>query len=361
MIEWFTKWNRENPVDVYRPAILYGAGGVAVIAAIWLVSMGPPLATDSLQTGPRGTGMSVPKRESVLVTPDPDALAFLATSTEPVPPQVGGRTAGSQIEGAEPLLADLSPENYERLVSAMRAWTGIPDLLEDPDNYQTIVARRMIEMTQNINEGWDGHVNANREVGVTCYTCHRGQPVPEQAWFIATPTVMAAEGWAAVQNRVTPLSSYTSLPSDALQKYLVDGELIAVHDLDSRAAGIPGQDGYPGIQNAERTYALMNYFSNSLGVNCTLCHNTRAFYDGGQITPQWATASLGILMVQELNNDYLLPLAEVLPPERLGPHGDGPKVACNTCHRGEQQPLRGTDVIGNYPELATTEAPDYGN
>ena len=34
MIEWFTKWNRENPVDVYRPAILYGAGGVAVIAAI---------------------------------------------------------------------------------------------------------------------------------------------------------------------------------------------------------------------------------------------------------------------------------------------------------------------------------------
>ncbi|MAC81678.1 MAG: photosynthetic reaction center cytochrome c subunit [Rhodobacteraceae bacterium] len=361
MIDWFSKWNRDNPVDVYRSAILYGVGGTVIIAAVAVVTLGQPWATDSLQTGPRGNGMMVTKRASQLAAPDPAIAAFLATSTDPVPPTLGGRTAGSQVEGAEPLLADLSPENYERLVTAMRAWTGIPDLLSDPESYQTVVARRMIQMTQNINESWDGHVNANKQVGVTCYTCHRGQPVPQGAWFIATPTVQAAEGWSAVQNRVTPLSSYTSLPSDALQKYLVDGELIAVHDLESRAAGIPGQDGYPGIQKAERTYALMNYFANSLGVNCTLCHNTRAFYDGGQITPQWATASLGILMVQELNNDYLLPLAEVLPPERLGPHGDGPKVACNTCHRGEQQPLRGTDVIGNYPELATTEAPDYGN
>jgi photosynthetic reaction center cytochrome c subunit len=32
-----------------------------------------------------------------------------------------------------PSLANVSVENYERLVEAMRSWTGIPDLLEDPE------------------------------------------------------------------------------------------------------------------------------------------------------------------------------------------------------------------------------------
>jgi len=111
------------------------------------------------------------------------------------------------------------------------------------------------------------------------------------------------------------------------------------------------------IQNAERTYSLMNYFANSLGVNCVFCHNSRAFYDAAQVTPQWATASLGIAMVQELNLDYLIPLEEVLPPERLGPvHADAPKLACMTCHKGYQQPLQGTNVIADWPDLATIGA-----
>ncbi|MCL4119357.1 UNVERIFIED_CONTAM: hypothetical protein GTU68_030714 [Idotea baltica] len=220
----------------------------------------------------------------------------------------------------------------------------------------------MISMTRNINENWDGHVSANKEVGVTCYTCHRGQAVPSDVWFKATPVNKAAQGWSSVQNRVTPLSSFTSLPSDALEAYLLDGETIGVHDLESRVAGIPGKDDYPGIQHAERTFALMNYVANSLGVNCTFCHNTRAFYDGSQVTPQWGTESLGIQMVQELNNDYLVPLAGLLPSERLGPvHQDAPKAACKTCHKGYQQPLQGTNVIGDWPELATSDAPDYGN
>jgi len=169
-------------------------------------------------------------------------------------------------------------------------------------------------------------------------------------------------GWSANQNRVTAQSQFTSLPSDALEKYLLDGEAIGVHDLESRVAGVPGEDGYPGIQQAERTYSLMNYVSNSLGVNCVFCHNSRAFYDGGQVTPQWATESLGIQMVLEMNNDYLVPLEDQYPPERLGPvHADAPKAACATCHKGYQQPLQGTNVIKDWPELATTGVPDYGN
>lgn len=355
MLDWFTKWNRDNPTNVDRTAILWGAGGVAVIAAIYLVSEGWPYPTEGLQTGPRGSGMAVVKFEHAAKSTDPDIAGFLATTAQRVPPAVGVPTAGETLEGAEPLLSDLSAQNYNRLLRAMRNWTGIPDLLEDPDSYQTVVARRMIEMTRNINENWDAHVNANGEVGVTCYTCHRGQPVPSNIWFLSTPTVKAASGWSAVQNRVTPLSSSTSLPSDALEKYLIDYEVIGVHDLESRAAGTPGQDGYPAIQNAERTYAFMNYIANSLGVNCTFCHNTRAFYDGGQVTPQWATESLGIAMVQELNTEYLLPLEDVFPPERLGPlHADVPKLACATCHKGQQRPLQGLNVIADWPELAAS-------
>lgn len=363
MFGWFEKWNKDNPSDIYRPAILIGVVGAAVIGVTGLVALGQPNATKSLQTGPRGTGMSVPEFEADLARADPGIEGFLATTSSPVAPSGGEQTADAARENVPPGLGGLTVENYDRLLAAMRAWTGIPDLFDDPDSYQTAVGHVMISMVQDINENWDGHVNANKQVGVTCYTCHRGQPVPSDIWFKETPVTKATEGWSSVQNRVTPLSSYTSLPSDALEAYLLNYERIGVHDLEARVAGTPGQDGYPGIQHAERTYAFMNYIANSLGVNCTFCHNTRAFYDAGQVTLQWSTESLGIQMVQELNEVYMLPLEGLLPEERLGPvHGDAPKAACRTCHKGYQQPLQGTNVIADWPELATTSGePDYGN
>ena len=36
------------------------------------------------------------------------------------------------------------------------------------------------------------------------------------------------------------------------------------------------------IQSTEQTYALMIAISNSLGVNCTFCHNSRAFMGNGR-------------------------------------------------------------------------------
>jgi len=361
--DWFNKWNADNPVNIYGPAILVGVVGAAVFGATMLVAFGQPFATDSLQTGPRGNGMSVPEFEADLAEPDPDIAGFMATTSDPVVPQGGEQTAGEARENVPPGLETLTVENYDRLLAAMRAWTGIPDLFDDPASYQTSVGHVMIGMTQNLNENWGGHVNAQKEVGVTCYTCHRGQPVPDGIWFDLGDATENMAGWSANQNMVTPLSQYSSLPSDALKTYLLEGEMIGVHDLESRVAGVPGEDGYPGIQQAERTYSLMNYVSNSLGVNCTFCHNTRAFYDGSQVTPQWSTESLGIQMVLELNNDYLLPTGALLPEHRLGPvRQDAPKVACKTCHKGYQQPLQGINTIKDWPELATTSGePDYGN
>ncbi len=370
--KWFTEWNAKNPVNVYRPAIIVGGLGTAVVAVAALVTLGQPYATDSMQTGPRGTGMSVPEFESDLATPDPDIE--LVYENPPYVPEEGEERAGDIYRNVQ-VLGDLTDANFNRLMAAMTEWVapeqgcaychgngGIETYWQD-DLYTKVVSRRMIQMTQNINENWEGHVNANGQVGVTCMTCHRGQNVPSDIWFKITPLTDRAAGWSAVQNQVTPLSQYTGLPSDALEKYLLEDNPINVHNLESRVAESPTNPDVPTWQDTERTYALMNYVSNSLGVNCLFCHNSRAFYAAsGQITPQWATELLGIDMVQEMNNEYLVPLKDVYPPERLGPvHQDAPKAACKTCHKGYQQPLQGLNVIKDWPELATTGEPDYSD
>ena len=358
--KWYDNWSKDNPTNIFGPAIAVGVAGSAVFVAAMIVAWGQPFATDQMQTGPRGTGMHVSEFVTDLAV-YPDVEGFF--TSEPIVPAEGAVVMGA-ADGVPPALANLTPENYERLVTAMREWTGIPDLLAPGnDSYQTQVAYSMIEMTQNINQNWIGHVQANAEVGVTCYTCHRGQAVPNNVWFKVSPVNSNVAGWSANQNRVTMVSNFTSLPSDYLETYLLAEESgnyanIGVHDLESR---VQQQLGDPLIQQAERTYAFMNYFANSLGVNCVFCHNSRAFYDPGQVTPQWATASLGIAMVQETLEQYILPLQDVLPAERLGPvYGDVPKLACRTCHQGEQQPLNGLNVIRNWPELAVLDgAPDY--
>lgn len=367
--KWFTKWNESNPTNIYGPAILVGGVGGAVVVAALLVSWGQPFATDSLQTGPRGTGMSVAEFQSDLAMPDPDIEAILEDA--PYVP-TGDEPLARDIYENVQVLGDLTEDNFNRVMLAMTQWVS-PDegcaychgdaALEEygaDDLYTKVVSRRMIEMTQNINENWDGHVNVNKEVGVTCYTCHRGENVPSNIWFRLGPVNENTAGWSSVQNRVTVQSNYTSLPSDALESFLLNYERIAVHNLESRVSEDVTDPVTQTWQNTERTFSLMNYFSNSLGVNCVFCHNSRAFYDVGQATPQWSTASLGIAMVQELNNDYLVPLLDEYPEHRLGPvFGDAPKAACATCHKGYQQPLQGTNVIADWPELATTGAPTY--
>lgn len=364
--KWFEKWNKDNPTDIYGPIIIMGAAGSAVLAAAVIIMFGNPAQTDSMQTGPRGIGMSVAEFQFDLENGDSTVADYF--QDEPWVPEAGEELAGDIYENVQ-VLGGLTDANFNRLMGAMTQWVAPDDgcaychagaddgNYADDDLYTKVVARAMIQMTQSINEDWWPHVNANAEVGVTCYTCHRGQPVPNNVWFRVGEVNASADGWPAIQNRVTMQSNFTSLPSTYLETYLLadeDGfyQPIGVHDLESRVAQQPGD---PLIQQAEMTYGLMNYFSNSLGVNCVFCHNSRAFYDGAQVTPQWATASLGIQMVQDIIDRHLLPLEDVYPPERLGPvFQDAPLAACRTCHQGYQRPLQGLNVIGNYPELATT-------
>jgi photosynthetic reaction center cytochrome c subunit len=107
-------------------------------------------------------------------------------------------------------------------------------------------------------------------------------------------------------------------------------------------------------KQTEWTYGLMMHMSDSLGVNCTYCHNTRSFADWEASSPPRATAWHGIRMLRDLNTTYLAPLAGTLPPHRLGPDGDVPRASCATCHLGAYKPLYGADIVKGHPALVPT-------
>ncbi|HEX2942414.1 MAG TPA: photosynthetic reaction center cytochrome PufC, partial [Rhodopila sp.] len=210
------------------------------------------------------------------------------------------------------------------------------------------VARRMIQMVQHINADWKDHV---AQTGVTCYTCHRGNPVPTYIWH-NNPGPVQASGFAqapAGKNHPAAIANDSSLPFDPLTPFLEQAENIRVQS----TAALPGTDN-SSIKQTDWTYSLMIHFSQSLGVNCTYCHSTRSFGDWSQSTPQRMTAWYGIRMVRDLNTAYLDPLHSVFPPARLGPLGDSPKVNCTTCHQGVYKPLFGVSMIKDFPELAVT-------
>jgi photosynthetic reaction center cytochrome c subunit len=93
------------------------------------------------------------------------------------------------------------------------------------------------------------------------------------------------------------------------------------------------------------------HMSNSLGVNCTYCHNTRAWGDWSQSSPQRVTAWHGIRLSRALNLDYMVPLTDVFPAHRRGAKGDVAKVNCSTCHQGVYKPMFGAAMAKDYPEL----------
>jgi photosynthetic reaction center cytochrome c subunit len=210
--------------------------------------------------------------------------------------------------------------------------------------YTKRVARRMLAMVRDVNSHWQSHVGAT---GVTCYTCHRGQPVPAGVWFAAAPvTPHGILGDRAGQNAPADAAGMSSLPGDPLTPFLVEGRTIRV----GSGTALPTGDRH-SIKETEWTYAFMMNISQSLGVNCTYCHNSRAFRDWDQSHPARAKAWYGIQMARTLNHDYLLPLADTFPANRKGPAGDVAKIGCATCHQGVYKPLFGEQMAKEYPEL----------
>ncbi|MBL0719280.1 photosynthetic reaction center cytochrome c subunit [Piscinibacter sp. Jin2] len=337
----------------------------ASLAALGLMTLlagceRPPVET--VQRGFRGTGMElVYNPRTVAANLDkhklPEAIPAADTSD---PNEPLARDVYQNVK----VLGDLKVGEFNRLMLAMTNWVA-PDKgcvychnaanFADDSLYTKVVARRMVEMTQTINADWKPHVAAT---GVTCYTCHRGKPVPDKIWFAPLTGAKGADfiGGDRTQNTVADEVDKSSLPLDPYTAYLLKDAPVRVNG--STALPLAGQawSEKAPIQAAEGTYAFMIHFSKALGVNCTYCHNSRSFstWEGGP--PQRVTAWHGIQMVRELNNEYMVPLTDIFPASRRGPTGDVAKMNCATCHQGAYKPLLGASMLQNHPELIGASA-----
>ncbi len=354
-------------------------------AAIALTSFErPPVSV--VQRGFRGTAMEVVYNPRMVAV-----NAYLHQVPEaPEPADTDGERAKEVYQNVQ-VLGDLSVAQFGRLMQYITQWVS-PEVLDadgnpvdapgnaqrgcnychNPENYAEdsvytkVVARRMLQMTKHINEQWQSHVGngaaveeAGAGAGVTCYTCHRGNPVPSQVWAQVPPQEQRrGRGFtqdSASQNLASPVVGLSSLPYDIFTPYFEQAADIRVAGNDP----MPVNNRH-SIKQAEWTLGLMAHFAESLNVNCTFCHNTRAFADWQQSSPQRVNAWHGIRMVRDINVNYIDPLKPVFPANRLGPNGDPLKVNCATCHQGAHKPLYGANMLRDYPELnrvTSTPAP----
>ena len=333
------------------------AAGLAALLLVVYVAVRPDVYT--VQRGYDGVGMELnvnldtaERVQAENVVPEPYA---------PVP-DLGPR-AGEIYQNVE-VLGDLSIAGFGRLMNAITDWVVPADWAEkngesqncnychNPNNmasdekYAKLVSRRMIQMTQSVNSEWQTHVGTT---GVTCYTCHRGQAVPEYIWFEKPEGPNEKKiglGTLAGQNIAGEEVGLASLPSDPYSPFLLEDHGIRVVG----PTALPTTN-RQSIKQAEWTYGLMMHMSNALGVNCTYCHNSRSMAMWNQSPPTRATAWYGIRMTRSLNQEYLTPLGPVYPDHRLGPTGDAPKANCYTCHQGAYKPLLGARMLDDYPSL----------
>jgi photosynthetic reaction center cytochrome c subunit len=264
----------------------------------------------------------------------------------------------STLGEAVKVLGELSVGEFARNMVSITQWVAPKEgctychnaaNFADDAKYTKVVARRMLQMTQHVNADWKSHVGAT---GVTCYTCHRGNPVPNQVWFAPADrrSTGALLGDLEGQNQPSPSVAYSSLPFDPLTPYLLEAKPIRVNGTEALAMTGSAAN-RSSTKQAEFTYALMMHFSQSLGVNCTYCHNGQAFQSWEVSPPTRSTAWYGIRMARDLNNDYMTPLTATFPANRLGPKGDVAKVACGTCHQGAFKPLYGAEMAKHHREL----------
>lgn len=336
------------------------AGALLAIASIvgtdWDL---PPVETEQL--GYRGTGMN-------LIKDVEKQEALRAANVVPEAPWEAdpeGDRAGDLYENVQ-VLGDLSDDQFNQFMAAITEWISPEEGCEYCHNaenfasdevYTKVVSRRMIQMTQTINVDWESHVG---NVGVTCYTCHRGQHIPANYWYDdqepKPASAMIRDG-----NAVGQFVGNTSMSQNALMDYLLDDKEIRVHSLT--ALPDPANPNPAGTKETEGTWALMMHMSEGLGVNCVTCHNSRAFYDWDQSPPQRVTAWHGIRMTRATNVDYMVGLTPVFPENRLGPEGDVFKIGCSTCHAGVQKPLYGVSMLQDYVDAldkkGPTDVPDF--
>ncbi|RBP02890.1 photosynthetic reaction center cytochrome c subunit [Roseiarcus fermentans] len=340
-------------------AALFGVVIATLLTVAMLFTAGwvhPPIL--STQAGFRGLALNQ------LTTPAAKAKLELANALpaaiEEGPPD--GPKASEVYQNVQ-VLKDLSAVQFNTLMAAITTWVAPdqgcnychnPDNLADDGKYTKKVARRMIQMVQHVNTDYKAHV-AN--TGVVCWTCHRGNPIPKYTWTNGEGYPQATGGFATT-NRGMGHPSWANGSTALLQDPYgpLDSQASVVNVRVQPTRALPLNSNGPSYQDAENTYSLMIAMSKGLGVNCTFCHNSRAFWSWEESLPQRVTAWHGMQMARDLNVSYLDPLKDLLPAERLGKLGDAPKANCMTCHQGANKPLLGVSLAKDWPALGGTAA-----
>jgi len=321
---------------------LAGAFLVCLIAVLTFTR--PPVTV--IATGDAGTGMQL------LYNPAKISATIAANQAPPMLPPIDAGPAASTVYKNVQVLKGVSTGAFTRLMVSMTAWVApqqgcnychVAGNFASDAKYTKVIARRMLQMTIAVNTSYKDHVGA---VGVTCYTCHRGQPMPSQVWFTGVTPGSGAGLAESQMGKNLPTLTGGSLPSDPFTPFLLNNDNIRV----SGSTALPSGN-RQSIKQTDWTYALMIHYSSALGVNCEFCHNSRAFNDWTQSTPQRVTAYYAEGMLRDLNRNYMVPLTGTFPAAQLGPSGDVAKINCATCHQGAYKPLFGAAMAAQFPPL----------
>ena len=321
-----------------------------------------------------GPGVDVGPRGQAMVQFAPtEAEARDQNLPAPVLPTVAddARPATAAFKNVK-VLGGLNAGDFMRLQNAMTAWVAPKsgpdagcgfchapggDYASDANPHKA-AARTMLAMTRHINADWRSHVGAD---GVTCFSCHRGQPVPSELWFQSPPRhkpqgAEAGDDWREAAHTVRGF-----FPTEGYEEYLLQATPAHGEPLTALPTGTA-----PTFVEDKRLYEAMMQMSEGMGVNCGYCHHSRNFADWSQSTPMRWSGYSGIVMTRDLNRQFLLRLAHENPLTRWSPGNDrplslpererGPQagnglVDCATCHHGAPKPRDPAATAGGFKGL----------
>lgn len=331
--------------------ILGGAAAFAGILFLLLVPhwVLPPIK--SVDYGPPAGEMVVFHKEgaNAIKNPQPEVPESVvpASDTGPLPYK------NVQV------LKGLSKHEFDRTMVAITQWVapkkgcgfchGGQTKNYAADYPRKEIARQMLRMVRTVNADWTNHVGAQ---GITCFSCHRGHNMPANSWYLDTPQTSPEGGMLGkVQAWNTQAKSIRKFfPRKPFRMFLLEGLPAHSVQADKALASTGPKAPEHDRDYAEDVYILMMQMSNSLGVNCTYCHQSRAMADWSQSPPNRLNGYSGIKMTVALNQTYFSQLAKYLPKESLGKMGDAPKINCKSCHTGREKPVGGM-LRMTYPGL----------
>jgi len=315
----------------------------------------------------RGTQMHFRGLGAAQFAPTEARLWVSATLPKPEPAvQPEGRPASAVYKNVQ-VLGQVDAAEFMRLQRAITTWVAPTQgcaFCHDGQDYASdakptkIAARDMLKMVRYVNSAWASHVGPS---GVTCFTCHRGQPVPSEALFLRKsmpePRVIGHrdEAWYEPAETV-----YNFFPAAGYAEYYLGKEPISAQSPVARGGQVAQQ------VVVKRIYEMMMQMSLEIGVNCGFCHNSRALMSWAESTPERWVGFYALRLIRDLNRTYLLPLASKIPQQRERVHENripalpdweagiqpGNALAtCGTCHYGLPKPLNGKALLAYYPEL----------